>query len=68
MMAPVTAESLRSRRLALGLTQVQLADALGVTQQQMSDWERRVKAITEMRAVWLDQKLAGLEQKRRQRV
>lgn len=63
----MTSDELRRRRLALALTQRQLADALGVRQSEISRWEsggRSRVRITRHRAAWLDQELARLERDR----
>jgi transcriptional regulator with XRE-family HTH domain len=53
---------LRARRIALNLTQAELAERLGLRQPHIARWESGAVAITAMRAVWLDQKLRALEQ------
>jgi transcriptional regulator with XRE-family HTH domain len=58
----VTPEELRIRRVALNLTQAELAERLGLRQHHISRWESGTVAITAMRAVWLDVKLRALEQ------
>lgn len=60
----MTPAELKERRKALGLTQAQLSEALRVRQQHLSRWETGDKAITRMRAVWLDQELRRLEHDR----
>jgi DNA-binding transcriptional regulator YiaG len=57
----MTPDELRTRRVALNLTQAELAEALGLRQHHISRWESGAVAITKMRAVWLGQKLSALE-------
>lgn len=42
----VVARNIRDRRIALGLTQLQLADLVGVTYQQMHKYERGVNRVS----------------------
>jgi transcriptional regulator with XRE-family HTH domain len=60
----MTPTELRERREALSLTQAQLAERLNVRQPHLSRWERGRKAITHMRAAWLDRELSQLERER----
>jgi transcriptional regulator with XRE-family HTH domain len=55
------ASDLRDRRLALGMTQRQLAEAFGITHPEINRWEKAGVKITARRALWLDQKLRELE-------
>lgn len=57
----MTPADLRARRVALNMTQAELAEALGLRQPHISRWENGGKAITYMRAAWLDQELRRLE-------
>lgn len=42
----MTADELRTLRKEAGLTQRQLADAIGVSQANVSQWENGVQAVT----------------------
>jgi len=52
---------LRERRKALHLTQQQVADATGVSQQNYARWESGKVSITHLRAAWLERELSRLE-------
>lgn len=63
----MTPADLRSRRDALGLSQAQLAQRLGVRQSEISRWETTgpsAQRITRQRAAWLDLELSRLERER----
>lgn len=62
----MTGEDLKHRRLALGLTQAELAEAIStpayrIAQSEISRWERGAVRITPIRASWLDERLRTLE-------
>lgn len=56
----MTPEGFKHRRVALGLSQVKLAEALGVTSTTVARWERGERRI----AVWVDNALDALERER----
>ncbi len=53
----MTREELKQRRVALALTQVQLADALGVRGSTVTNWEQGLHAVPE----WVPAKIEELE-------
>lgn len=57
----MTPEELRQRRRALGLSQVKLAEALGVTQHTVSRWEESKIKLTAPRSLWLDVEMKRVE-------
>jgi DNA-binding transcriptional regulator YiaG len=63
----VTPLELRARRKALGLSQSDLAEALGVTQHTVSRWEEGKMKLTAPRSMWLDVEMRRVERKRRTR-
>ena len=63
----MTPEELRKRRLALSLSQVKLAEALGVTQHTVSRWEEGKIRLTAPRSLWLDVEMKRIERERRPR-
>jgi DNA-binding transcriptional regulator YiaG len=58
----VTGAQLRERRAALGLSQAQLATALGTTENTIARWER--SALTIAQPVLLDLALEALERRK----
>ena len=58
---------MKSRRKALGLTQVEFAGEIGVNPITVSRWETGARNISEVRALWLDTKLRELERRQRRR-
>jgi len=63
----LTPEELRARRKALRLSQVKLAEALGVTQHTVSRWEEGKIKLTAPRSLWLDVEMKRIERERRPR-
>lgn len=63
----MTPEELRSRRKALRLSQVKLAEALGVTQHTISRWEEGKMKLSAPRSLWLDVEMKRVERERRPR-
>lgn len=63
----MTPEELRSRRMALRLSQVKLAEALGVTQHTVSRWEEGKIALTAPRSLWLDVEMRRVEREQKRR-
>lgn len=57
----MTPEELRSRRKALHLSQAELAQALGVTQNTISRWEVGSMKMDGPRSLWLDVEMQRLE-------
>jgi len=47
-----TAAAIREMRKRAGLTQVQIAERLGITQRCISGWEREGPPIPETRTIW----------------
>lgn len=43
-MSPLTRDDLRAFRASLGLSQVRLAEALGVSRRNVEDWESEISA------------------------
>jgi transcriptional regulator with XRE-family HTH domain len=60
-MRAVKHPDLKSRRLALGLSQPELAEALGVHPMTLSKWEREVLSVP----VYIDLAVEALENRRR---
>lgn len=57
----MTPAELRQRRKALRLSQVDLAEALGVTQHTVSRWEEGKITLTPPRSMWLDVEMKRIE-------
>jgi transcriptional regulator with XRE-family HTH domain len=57
----MTPEQLIARRLELGLSQRELAEAIGLDRDTVGGYERGKIAITESRSMWLDAKMADLK-------
>jgi DNA-binding transcriptional regulator YiaG len=60
----MTPEELRARRTALRLSQTQLAQALGVTQNTVSRWEVGSMKLDGPRSLWLDVEMKRVERER----
>lgn len=63
----MTPDELRARRKALRLSQVKLAEALGVTQHTVSRWEEGKMQLSAPRSLWLDVEMKRIERERRER-
>lgn len=63
----MTPDELRTRRKALRLSQVKLAEALGVTQHTISRWEEGKMKLSAPRSLWLDVEMKRVERERRTR-
>lgn len=63
----MTPEELRARRKTLGLSQVKLAEALGVTQHTISRWEEGKMRLLPPRSLWLDVEMKRVEREQRRK-
>lgn len=61
----MTPEELRQRRKSLRLSQLSLAEALGVTQHTVSRWEEGKISLTAPRSLWLDVEMKRIEREQR---
>ena len=59
----MTPDEIKDRRRRLGLTQAELASALGVHVDTVNGWERGRIALTAPRSLWLDVEMAKLKRK-----